>query len=233
MRSIYFFIFHALHATLFAVLTKFWPHDEQGHDTDHSGLVVSPKKVFDADFLFPSLQIRDQALQTTRINSICNFSTAKNRQVLGIPIQCKLLPDCPCLCDVCAGLGLQPKFWKKLSDIRPVNMQKQIALSQKNAITITDTDMKTLQSEQRRRWSAHMKQQREQDAREKTINREIKTKRSQANKQKRLDKLRKSEALKRKIAKEKCEGLPRCLVPTNIPDKHGLDPTVPKVLAHG
>ena len=104
-------------------------------------------------------------------------------------------------------------------------MQKQVTSAQKDGIIITDTDMKTLQSEQRRLLSAHMKQQREKDARKKKIKQIAKAKCSQIKKQNRLTNLRKSEALKRKIAQEMCEGLP-------IPDSQGLDPIVQKVLGH-
>ena len=41
----------------------------------------------------------------------------------------------------------------------PMHMQKQVTSAQKDGIIITDTDMKTLQSEQRRLLSAHMKRE--------------------------------------------------------------------------
>ena len=121
---------------------------------------------------------------------------------------------------------LNCKVWRCLQDIRPVDLQKSIALTQVGAIpVIEETAIKKLRNKQRRRWSEHKRAQRE---RANTIKKR-KQQESRDKKRKRLEKLRESESAKRRHAKEVCKGLPHVLVPTNIPDKHGLDPAVLKV----
>ena len=123
-------------------------------------------------------------------------------------------------------VDLERKVWRCLKDIRPVDLQASIAAAQVEAIpVIEEAGMKMLINKQSRRWSEHKRAQREKG------NAVKKRKRQESNdkKLKRLKKLRESEAVKRRHAKEVCQGLRQVLVPTNIPDKHGLDPAVLKV----
>ena len=118
------------------------------------------------------------------------------------------------------------KVWRCFQEIRPVSLQKNIAVVEVNSIpVIKDAVIKKLMNQERRRWSEHKRAQREK------ANEMQKKKRQQSKDKKlqRLKKLRESEAAKRRHAKEACKGMQQVLVPTNIPDKHGLDPTVLKV----
>ena len=118
------------------------------------------------------------------------------------------------------------KVWQRLRKIRPDDLQQTIIAKQAAAIpVIEDSDIKKLISQQRRRWSQHKRAQREKA----NAAKQLKSQQSKDKKEKRLKKKRESESEKRRHAKEACKGLQKVLVPTNIPDKHGFDPAVPKV----
>ena len=126
----------------------------------------------------------------------------------------------------CMIVDLNCKVWRCLQDIRPVDLQKSIALTQVGSIpVIEETVINKLRNKQRRRWSEHKRAQRERA----NTAKKRKQQESKNKKRKRLEKLRESESAKRRHAKEVCKGLQHVLVPTNIPDKHGLDPAVLKV----
>ena len=123
-------------------------------------------------------------------------------------------------------VDLKLKVWRCLQDIRPVDLQGIIVTAQVGSIpVIEEPDIKKLLNQQRRRWSEHKRAQREKQNAAQTQKKQI----SEDKKLRRLKQLRESEAAKRRHAKEACKGLQKVLVPTNIPDKHGLDPTVLKV----
>ena len=52
---------------------------------------------------------------------------------------------------------------------------------------------------------------------------------SESRRKERLSRKRDAEKLKRQKAAEMTKDLPRALVPTNIPDKHGVNPSCLKV----
>ena len=125
-------------------------------------------------------------------------------------------------------VDLKRKVWRCLQDIRPVGLREIITASQVQSIpVIEEHDIKKLEKQQRRRWSEHRRAQRVKASMDQVGKRQE----SKDKKLKRLKKLRESEAAKRRHAKEICKGLQRVLVPTNIPDKHGLDATVLQVYA--
>ena len=126
--------------------------------------------------------------------------------------------------------GLKRKIWAKLSAIRPHELKKVIQKSTKDAVPVVGEGMlNKLQAHQRRLWSSHMKHQRLEKTAMQRKSLEVKRKESLHKKTIRAQKLREYEASKRKRAKEACRGLVKVLVPTNIPDKHGYDPTVSQV----
>ena len=126
--------------------------------------------------------------------------------------------------------GLKRKVWSKLSAVRPAELRELIQILAEDATPIVkESTLVKIQTEQRRLWSAHVKEQRMTKTIMQTEKEEKKIAVSLQKKQVRNQKLREYEALKRQRAKQVCKGLPRVLVPTNIPDKHGYDPTVLKV----
>ena len=84
-------------------------------------------------------------------------------------------------------------------------------------------------STQRRLWSQHKKQSRAQQQKESERQVQLKCKRSAEKSSLRRERKLQNQAKKRRFAQEACRGLPRVLVPTNIPDKHGVDNTVRRV----
>lgn len=126
--------------------------------------------------------------------------------------------------------GFRRKVWSKISAIRPLELKNKIQASTKDAVAVAnEAMMNKLQVHQRRLWSTHMKEQRLKKA---EMQNKISEKKSEVSLKKKLiraQRLRDSETSKRKHAKEACQGLIKVLVPTNIPSKHGYDPTVPQV----
>lgn len=91
---------------------------------------------------------------------------------------------------------------------------------------ISDDAVKQLLSEQRRRWVSHKKNfHLTQEKRNKLISEE-KAKKQAVKKELRRKRKLLSHTSSRAHAKLMCKGLPRSLVPTNIPEKHGYDPKV-------
>ena len=120
-------------------------------------------------------------------------------------------------------------MWRCLNDVRPTELQQTISEKQEQGTdlmpVIAKDHIKKLTSQQRRRWSQHTRAQREKA----NAKQQLKAEKSKNKRVQRAEKLRQSEAAKRERAKQACKGMKRVLVPTNIPDKHGFDPTVSKV----
>ena len=126
-------------------------------------------------------------------------------------------------------VDVQVKVWRCLNDVRPLELQQTISEKQEQGTglmpVITKDEIKKLTSQQRRRWSQHSRAQREKAK----AKQQLKAEKSKDKRVQRAEKLRQSQAAKRERAKQACKGMKRVLVPTNIPDKHGFDPTVSKV----
>ena len=124
-------------------------------------------------------------------------------------------------------------MWRCLKDVRPIELRQTISEKQEQGES-KETDLmpviekdhiKKLISQQRRRWSQHRRVQREKAK----AKQQLKEQKSKYKLVQRAEKLRQNQTAKRERAKQACKGLKRVLVPTNIPDKHGFDPTVSKV----
>jgi len=125
---------------------------------------------------------------------------------------------------VCAHVGIKVKRWSKLSRILPLNLRRQI----ERCDIVNANPLLNLQVEmvkQRRRWSLHLRSKRSEALEVTKLFRQQKEARSEARKQERLARKRDAEKVKRERAAEMTKDLPRTLVPTNIPDKHGVDPS--------
>ena len=126
-----------------------------------------------------------------------------------------------------AGLGI--KSWKKLSAVRPLKLQNAIrhhVRDVKVVSVISDDVMKQLLSEQRRRWVSHKKNFHLAQEERKKIIREKKIEKQSVLEAARRKRKLLTHASNRKHAKLMCKGLPRSLVPTNVPEKHGHDPKI-------
>ena len=82
---------------------------------------------------------------------------------------------------------------------------------------------------QRRRWSQHLRSKRSETEAARKLQKAKKETMSESRRKERLSRKHDAEKLKRQKAAEVTKDLPRTLVPTNIPDKHGVDPSCLKV----
>ena len=122
--------------------------------------------------------------------------------------------------------GLKLKRWDKLSTVFPLALREQIRTFPGDIVPLRDCNEVLVQ--ENKRWSAYLRSQRlrkkEDDLAKKTRKEEITLQR----KLKRNERKRAVEREKRQLCVALCGGLPRSLIPTNIPEKHGYNDSVRK-----
>ena len=120
--------------------------------------------------------------------------------------------------------GVKVKVWSKLSRILPVDLRRSIEANDiVNAKPLLNVQREM--DKQRRRWSQHLRSRRAHSKKLEKMRKDEKSTLSVVRKERRLERKRNTEKRKRQKAAEATKGLPHALVPTNIPDKHGVDPT--------
>ena len=125
-------------------------------------------------------------------------------------------------------VGIKIKHWSKLSRILPLNLRRQVEANDiSNAKPLLNLQLEM--NNQRRRWSQHLRSKRSETETVRKTHKGQKEAVSESLKQERLARKRAAEKLKRQKAAEVTKDLPHTLVPTNIPDKHGVDPSCLKV----
>lgn len=115
--------------------------------------------------------------------------------------------------------GLKVKRWPKLCKIRPDELRKVVtAKLLESACKIVhisnERDLKNILIAERRRRSIYVREERSKSIEAKVVCIQVK-------RVKRLARKRAVDKAKREAAAESCRGLPRSLVPTNIPEKYG------------
>ena len=115
--------------------------------------------------------------------------------------------------------GFKLKWWPKLCKIRPDELKEAVTAKLSESVTkivdiTNETDLERMFSAERRRRSIYVRAARSEKAKAKKLISE--TKRT-----KRLARKRAADKVKREAVVKSCRGLPRSLVPTNIPEKHG------------
>ena len=132
--------------------------------------------------------------------------------------------------NACTFTGIKIKRWDKLSRIFPLSLRQRIqGCDITNAKPLLNVQLEM--NKQRRRWSQHLRSKRSEAAEAREKRREVKSATSEARKQERASRKRAVEKAKRERAAEMTKDLPHTLVPTNIPDKHGINPSCLNVSA--
>ena len=115
--------------------------------------------------------------------------------------------------------GLKVKRWPKLCKIRPDELRKAVTAKLleptcKIVHISNERDLKNILIAERRRRSIYVREERSKMIEAKTVSNKVKRAACLARK-------RAMDKAKREAIAESCRGLPRSLVPTNIPEKYG------------
>ena len=122
-----------------------------------------------------------------------------------------------------------------MCNIRPDELRQAVASTlSKSAEQIvafeSDEDLNKRFHQERRRWSMQIREARISESEIKLLAVKVKQLNAETKRIDRLARKRATEAVKRKVVAESCRGLPRTLVPTNIPEKHGSTDRCYKVI---